>query len=411
MVKKSNYSIPGDAVPPIHRRILPVIVFAQFCGTSLWFASNGILDDLSTAFHLHGSALEHLTAAVQLGFIAGTLVFALFTLVDRYSPSRVFFWSAFLGAVFNLGMIWDGNTISTLLLLRFATGFFLAGIYPVGMKIASDYFDKGLGVSLGYLVGALVVGTAFPHILRSSGESIPWQWIAGITSLLALTGGVLVAFLPDGPFRKPMPSPDITACFKVFKNPGFRSASFGYFGHMWELYTFWAFVPVILTTYLQWHPEPDFPISLWAFFIIGVGGPACVFGGYLSKRFGEKKIATLSLILSGICCLVLPWAFTWEDASWFLAFLLFWGMVVISDSPLFSTLVARNAPPSQKGTALTIVTSIGFAITILSLEILGRLQHTTPPQPETYLLLAFGPVCGVLALLKRRGKKEIKEVL
>jgi MFS family permease len=407
-VKKCDNSIPGDAVPPVHRRILAVIVFAQFCGTSLWFASNGILDDLSAAFHLHDSALEHLTAAVQFGFIAGTLIFALFTLADRYSPSRVFFWSAFLGALFNLGMIWDGNTMSTLLVLRFATGFFLAGIYPVGMKIASDYFDKGLGVSLGYLVGALVVGTAFPHILKSSGGSIPWQWVAGITSLLALTGGILVAFLSDGPFRKPMPSPDITACFKVFKNPGFRSASLGYFGHMWELYTFWAFVPVILTTYLQGYPQPGFPISLWAFFIIGIGGPACVFGGYLSKRFGEKNIATLCLILSGICCLILPWAFTWENIYWFLAFLLFWGMVVITDSPLFSTLVARNAPQSQKGTALTIVTSIGFAMTILSLEILGRLQHTTT-LPETYLILAFGPVCGVLALLNNSPKKKGNE--
>jgi len=403
-VKKFIKSTIQDASLPVRRGILPIIVFAQFCGTSLWFASNGILDDLSGAFHLPEAALEHLTSAVQLGFIAGTLVFALFTLADRYSPSRVFFWSAILGALFNAGMIWDGNTMTTLLVLRFATGFFLAGIYPVGMKIASDYFDKGLGVSLGYLVGALVVGTAFPHILRGSGESIPWQWVAGITSLLALTGGVLVAFLPDGPYRKPMPSPDMTAFFRVFKNPGFRSASFGYFGHMWELYTFWAFVPVILTTYLQWHPQPDFPISLWAFFIIGIGGPACVLGGYLSKRLGEKKIATLCLILSGICCLVLPWAFTWENAFWFLAFLLLWGMVVISDSPLFSTLVARNAPPSQKGTALTIVTSIGFAMTILSLEILGRLQLATP-EPETYLLLAFGPVCGVLALLNKGSKK------
>ncbi|MGB5316237.1 MAG: MFS transporter [Robiginitalea sp.] len=405
-MKKFKNSILQDLPPQVHRSVLPVLVFAQFCGTSLWFASNGIMEELIAAFRLPDSALEHLTAAVQFGFIAGTLVFALFTLADRYSPSRVFFWSAFLGALFNLGMIWDGNTMSTLLVLRFTTGFFLAGIYPVGMKIASDYYDKGLGISMGFLVGALVVGTAFPHVLRSSAEPIPWQWIAGITSLLALIGGVLVAFLPDGPFRKRMPSPDITAFFKVFKNPGFRSASFGYFGHMWELYTFWAFVPLILTTYLEIHPEPDFPISLWAFLIIGIGGPACVISGYLSRRFGEKRVATLCLILSGICCLILPWAFNWENAFWFLAFLLFWGMVVISDSPLFSTLVARNAPPSQKGTALTIVTSIGFAMTILSIEVLGRLQHSTT-KPEAYFLLALGPICGVLALLKKSPEKKV----
>ncbi|MGB5654466.1 MAG: MFS transporter, partial [Robiginitalea sp.] len=158
-MKKFKNSILQDLPPQVHRSVLPVLVFAQFCGTSLWFASNGIMEELIAAFRLPDSALEHLTAAVQFGFIAGTLVFALFTLADRYSPSRVFFWSAFLGALFNLGMIWDGNTMSTLLVLRFTTGFFLAGIYPVGMKIASDYYDKGLGISMGFLVGALVVGT------------------------------------------------------------------------------------------------------------------------------------------------------------------------------------------------------------------------------------------------------------
>jgi MFS family permease len=381
--------------------ILPLIVFAQFCGTSLWFASNGILRELTAAFDLPDSALHHLTSSVQLGFITGTLVFALLTLADRFSPSRVFFVSALLGALSNLGMAWEGNTLSSLLGLRFITGFFLAGIYPVGMKIAADYYNKGLGTSMGYLVGALVLGTAFPHFLRSIPETISWQMVVGITSLIALIGGVMVAFLPNGPFRKRMPGLDLSVLFRVFKNKEFRSAAFGYFGHMWEVYAFWTFVPLILSTYQYMHPGSEFPVSLWAFVTIGAGAPACVMGGYLSRILGEKKVALAALVLSGICCLILPWAFSWQNEVVFLTFMLLWGMVVIADSPLFSTLVARNAKMQEKGTGLTIVTCIGFAITIISIEVLAGLQPTSA-NPESYLILALGPICGILALMRKR---------
>ncbi len=399
-MKPPEDSKPSDPSPGIPRYVLPVIVFAQFCGTSLWFASNGIMEALSTAFRLPDSALEHLTASVQMGFISGTLVFALFTLADRHSPSRVFFWSAVLGALFNLGMAWEGNTFSTLLGLRFATGFFLAGIYPVGMKIASDYYEKGLGVSLGYLVGALVLGTAFPHLLNSSGVGFSWKEILAATSVLALIGGLAIRFLPDGPYRRSLQKPDLTAFISVFKNRDFRSSAFGYFGHMWELYAFWAFVPLLLQTYSSMHPDSGFSASLWAFVVIGVGGPACVLGGYLSRCLGVKRVATASLALSALCCLVVPWALTWSAPADFLLFLGFWGMAVIADSPLFSTLVAQNADLQRKGTALTIVTSIGFAITIASIETLGFLQGKTA-SPLTYMLLAAGPVLGITALVRK----------
>ena len=381
--------------------ILPLIVFAQFCGTSLWFASNGILRELSDAFALQVNALQHLTSAVQLGFIIGTLVFALLTLADRFSPSRVFFISALLGALCNLGMIWEGNTAYSLMGLRFMTGFFLAGIYPVGMKIASDYYNKGLGTSLGYLVGALVLGTAFPHLLISTGNTLSWQMVVGITSLIALLGGILIAFLPDGPFRQRMPSLDLSALIRVFDRSAFRSAAYGYFGHMWELYAFWAFVPLILSTYQELNPQADFQISIWSFLIIGIGGPACVLAGHLSGVLGEKKVASAALLLSGVCCLVLPWAFSWPNEVGFLTFMMLWGMVVIADSPLFSTLVARNAKLQEKGTGLTVVTCIGFAITIISIESLAALQESFS-SPASYLILALGPAFGLLALLKKR---------
>ncbi len=388
--------------PPPH--ILPVIVIAQFCCTSLWFASNGVMGDLVANFDLAERALGDLTSAVQFGFISGTLVFALLTIADRFSPSKVFLLSALFGALFNAGAIWGANTLWSLLLLRFLTGFSLAGIYPVGMKIAADYFEKGLGLSLGFLVGALVVGTAFPHLLKSAEGLLEWRSVILTTSGFATMGGLMmVALVPDGPHRRAGKQLDLSAFFRVFKSPSFRSAAFGYFGHMWELYAFWAFVPVMITTYNSLHPLADINIPIWSFIIIGTGGLACVIGGYVSRLIGVKRTAAIALSLSGLCCLVSPLVFMVSIPGLFLLFLLFWGMVVIADSPLFSTLVAQNAIPEVKGTALTIVNCIGFSITIFSIQLLNTLVlHMNPIY--IYLFLAVGPVLGLVGL-GMKGKR------
>ena len=170
----------------IPKHILPTIVLAQFCCTSLWFASNAIIQDLASNFGLGAEAVGNLTSAVQFGFISGTLLFAIMTITDRFPPSCVFFICALLGALSNTALLWQNNTLSTLLVFRYLTGFFLAGIYPVGMKIAADYYDKGLGTSLGYLVGALVVGTSFPHLLKNFDQSLSWQSVILATAALAL---------------------------------------------------------------------------------------------------------------------------------------------------------------------------------------------------------------------------------
>ena len=377
--------------------ILPVIVLSQFCGTSLWFAGNGVMEDLVLNFALHKGALGHLTSAVQLGFISGTLLFAFLTIADRFSPSKVFLVSAAIAAAINFGMIWEGNTMASLLVLRYLTGFFLAGIYPVGMKIAADYYDKGLGKSLGFLVGALVVGTAFPHLLKGMSGALPWKSVLISVSVLALAGGLLIACtVPDGPFRQASQRLDLAAFFRVFRKPAFRAAAFGYFGHMWELYAFWTFVPVILATHTDIHAS-GISISEFSFVIIGIGGLSCILGGYLSLNIGPKKTAFYALLLSGLCCLASPLMFSIESQWLFVGFLMLWGMVVIADSPMFSTLVAQNADPTVKGTALTIVNCIGFAITIFSIQLLTVISATVPPE-FLYVVLAAGPILGLLAL-------------
>ena len=390
----------------VSKHILPVIIISQFCCTSLWFAGNGIIVDLVKVFNLNPDALGHLTSAVQFGFIIGTLFFALLTIADRFSPSKVFFISAVLGALFNLGIIYNNQTLLSLLSLRFLTGFFLAGIYPVGMKIATDYYNKGLGKSLGYLVGALVLGTALPHLLKDVLVSFSWKSVVISTSSLAIFGGFLILlFVPNGPFRKAASKMDLRICFTVFQQQQFRKAAFGYFGHMWELYAFWAFVPVLLKMYTSLHTSISFNIPILSFFVIGIGSVSCVFGGYISEKLGSQKVAFYSLVLSAICCVLFPFFVVQASKIVFILFLIFWGMVVISDSPQFSTLVAQNTKANEKGTALTIVNSIGFAITIISIQLLTYL-FSNFNNYWIFTILAVGPVFGLFSLKSNASQQN-----
>jgi MFS family permease len=385
------------------KRVLPLIVVSQFLCTSLWFAGNSIVTNLIQDLQLDDSFLAHITSIIQFGFISGTLFFAIFTISDRYSPSFVFFISSIMAGLFNIGITLPEISPRTILLFRFLTGFFLAGIYPVGMKIASDYYQKGLGKSLGFLVGALVIGTAFPHLLKSYASSVSWKYVLYITSVLSPLGGSLILlFVPNGPYRKTSPKMNFLAFATVFNNINFRSAAFGYFGHMWELYSFWAFVPVMLKLYNTKHVNHEIPIALLSFFIIAIGGLACVTSGYLSLKLGPKRVATAALSLSCLCCIVSPLFLSTDSLMVLLSFLFFWSFVVIADSPLFSTLVAQNAPEATRGTSLTIVNCIGFAITIISIQTINVLANTIAPE-YLYLFLAIGPLLGINALIKNKS--------
>lgn len=378
--------------------ILPLIVFAQFAGTSLWFAGNAIIGDLQPALHLETTVTADITAAVQLGFIVGTLVFAFLSIADRFSPSKVFLVAALLGAAFNLSVYFLADGLLTLLFLRFATGFFLAGIYPVGMKIAADWYAQGLGKALGYLVGALVLGTAFPHLLKAAGQSVPWEMILWCTSGIAVVGGILLfLFVPDGPNRKVGAKFEWNAIPKIFSFKAFRAAAIGYFGHMWELYTFWAFLPLILTTYNELNGT-SLNVSLYSFLIIAIGALGCIIGGYLSLKMGSAKVASAMLLLSGLCCLSSP-LFFYLPPFIFLPFLFVWGFAVVGDSPQFSTIVATTAPSLYIGTALTIVNCLGFALTIFSIQLLDWVKNSLAVN-NLFLLLVVGPIIGLLAMRK-----------
>ncbi len=384
------------------RWYLPIIVIAQFLCTSLWFAGNAISPNLVAEFGLPEDSLGHIASAVQFGFISGTLFYALFNLADRFSPSKVFFISAVMAGGFNLIITLFDQSFLSILILRFLTGFFLAGIYPVGMKIAADHYER-LGRALGFLVGALVLGTALPHLIKGSLGAQPWQWVIYTTSVLTCLGGlILVLIVPDGPYHKPAQRLQLSAFLNVFSRVNFRKAAFGYFGHMWELYAFWTFVPVIFTFYRDFHKLDRLDVSTLSFITIAIGSLGCIIGGLLSEKWGTLKTAKIALVVSCFCCLLSPVIIIQGSLSFLIIFLLIWGVSVIADSPLFSTLVAQNASPQIKGTALTIVNCVGFAITIVSIQLLNYLQEIVGVN-YLFLILALGGIFGLISLRTRHS--------
>lgn len=376
-------------------------MLSQFAGTSLWFVGNAVLPELEESLDLSQYAVSLVTSAVMLGFIAGTLVFAFFSLADRFSPVKLFFISSLLGAITNSAVVWlvaDGNS---LFFFRFLTGFFLAGIYPVGMKIAADWYEKGLGKALGFLLGALVLGTAFPHLLKNRDFDLPWKSVMYVTSVVAVFGGlIMLLYVGDGPYRKRSGSFRWDAIAKIFSSKKWRQSAFGYFGHMWEVYSFWGFVPLMIGVYSQKNGL-QLDISFLSFLTISIGAIGCVIGGYLSGKIGSAKVAMWSLLISGLCCFISPFSYSFP-VFLFLTLILIWGLTVVPDSPQFSTLVAQYAPEELRGTALTIYNSIGFAITTISLYVIDYIFHSSGffGGENTFALLGFGALVGLPSTIR-----------
>lgn len=385
---------------------LPLLVVAQFFGTSLWFSFNAAAIDLQALLGLSAVDIGWLTNAVQIGFIGGTLLIALSGLADRFAASRIFFVSCILGAATNAAFIWLHRDYAAAFALRVLTGMALAGIYPIGMKLVIGWTRGATGGALGLLVGMLVLGTALPHGIRGAGagSGVPWQVAVGAASILALLGGLAVLWLGEGPYlvrgnAKPLSGRAVLAAFRI---PAFRAAAFGYFGHMWELYAFWTLLPFLLVM-----AQPDLApgaVSGLSFAVIGIGALGCVAGGLLSTRIGSAKVAALMLAISGALCLIhplightLPWPLP-------LVLLLVWGFAVVADSPQFSALSGAACPPEAVGSALAIQNAIGFAITTVAialatawLSILG---------PYVAFLLLPGPLLGLIGLaplLRKQG--------
>ena len=375
------------------RRVLPALVLAQLAGTSPWFAVNAVMPDLQRQFGWDAAAVGTLTSALQIGFIVGTLVFALLAIADRFAARRVFVGCALAAAACTLVAAASASSFTALAGWRALTGFFLAGIYPVGMKLAALWFPRGLGAALGWLVGALVLGSASPHALRALGAAWPWWTVfIGVACAAAAAAVLVIVAVPEPPHRSAPAALHFSALASLWRDRRVRASAFGYFGHMVELYTMWVLLPAILATRLA----AAVAVSWWAFAVLGAGAVGCVFGGIAARRLGSAPVAAAQLGVSGLCCLAAPWLMT-APLAVFLAWLVVWGITVAGDSPQFSALTASNAPRHAVGSVLTLTNCIGFGISVLSIESFVRLAHV---QPLGALLpwLAIGPLVGLIAM-------------
>ena len=381
----------------IYKHPILIIVVAQLFGTSLWFSANGTAGNLMQAWGITEADIGLLTNAVQLGFIVGTLSFSLSGLADRYEASRIFTVSALFGALFNALFALGAEGLSSGLVLRFAVGLSLAGVYPLGMKLVVSWGPERAGHALAQLVGMLTLGTALPHGIRLAGADGAWQLTILVSSLLAIVAAAMIWTLGDGPHLKRKPGSTglrLGQVLTAFRIPQFRASALGYFGHMWEVYAFWTLAPaLIIASGLAQANTPG--LSGIAFLVVGIGALSCMLGGLLSQRIGSARVAAWALTGSALSCAVFP-LMPLDQPGWILALLLFWGATVVADSPQFSALSASAAPPEIVGSALSIQNAIGFTIGMISIQ-LGTALVSLEGTAIAWLLLP-GPLLALWAL-------------
>jgi len=389
-------------------RVLALVAAAELMGMSLWFSASAVAPALKAEWRLGDAAAGWLTLAVQLGFVAGTLTSAFGNLPDVFATQRLFAVSALFGALANAGVAVVAQGAVSAVTLRFLTGFFLAGVYPPGMKIMAGWFRKGRGLSLGVLVGALTVGKAFPYLVNAVGGTSWRASVLAVSALAAAGGAIVLLFVPDGPFAAPAARFDPSQIGRVFRNRGVRLADFGYFGHMWELYAMWTWIPVFLRASLALRGEPSRLAEAASFLVIGSGAAGCVAGGFLGDRVGRTAVTSWAMAISGACCLGIGFLFGAPPAL-VLAVCAVWGASVVADSAQFSACVTELSDPRYMGTALTIQTCLGFLLTMASIALVGVVERTVG-WSWAFALLAPGPFLGVVAMQRLRRLPEAAQI-
>lgn len=383
-----------------------LLVTAELAGMSLWFTSAAVLPEMVAESTISPFRQALLSSGVQIGFVAGALVYAVLGLADRYDPRRVFFASALLAAAANLALIVLPIGGDLAIAARFATGAMLAGVYPVGMKIAVGWGIKDRGLLVGMLVGALTFGNSVPFLVAALGGS-EWRITVAIVSVLAAAGGLIVLAVGLGPHHARAARFDPGAIGIGWTDRRVRSAFLGYLGHMWELFAMWAWIgAATAASYAASMTVADADAlgKLTAFAAIAGGAVTCVAAGALADRIGKAEVAIGAMVLSGICAVLVAITFGGPPALTFVIAVL-WGLAVIPDSAQFSALVADFAPPDKAGSVLTFQTALGFALTFLTVQA-TPLVAASVGWPAVLAAMALGPAFGVIAMLPlRRGRR------
>ncbi len=384
------------------RRALLLLSIAELLAMSLWFTGTAVLPQVTGMWHSGLALGAWLTIAVQIGFSLGAITFALFNIPDIFSPITVLIFSSVAAAAANAAFAFTAADPLTAILLRGTTGFFLAGVYPVGMKIIAGWFQRGRGLALGIMIGALSVGSAVPHAVNSIG-GIQWRGVVLLGSVQALVGALIVALaVREGPYAMPQSRLDLSQITQIVRNRRLRLANLGYLGHMWELYSMWGWIAVIFLASSGW---PKMKYEIVAAVAIAIGAIGCIWAGAASDRMqdhadsarvGQRaKVTIVAMSVSGACCVLA--ALVFHHPVLLLLVALLWGIAIVADSAQFSAIISEVSDKSYVGTALTLQTALGFLLTAFSIRAMEAIANHYGWR-WALASMTIGPLLGIWAM-------------